>query len=135
MDPEEVTDQYGTVENYNVDLHRTHNSQTVVADSENKMEVGHHQNFDFNKVPAHRRARSVFDNQNYNVDLHRLHNSQTVMADSENNMEVGHNQNFDCNKDSDHRRACSMFDNQIPGEGFLYKTHTSMSPFGVVGAG
>nr|GEY29907.1 hypothetical protein [Tanacetum cinerariifolium]GEY32957.1 hypothetical protein [Tanacetum cinerariifolium] len=92
------------------------------------MKVGHHQNFDCNKDPAHRRAGFMFDNQNYNADLHRPHNSETVVADSKNNMEVGHNQNLDCNKDHDHKRACSLFDNQNPDTTYP-KTWMNSRPF------
>ncbi|GJV83808.1 hypothetical protein Tco_1523706 [Tanacetum coccineum] len=49
---------------YNVDLHRPHNSQTVIADSVNKMEVSHNQNLDCNKDPDHRRTQQT---QDYNI--------------------------------------------------------------------
>ncbi|GJV58561.1 integrase, catalytic region, zinc finger, CCHC-type containing protein [Tanacetum coccineum] len=75
-DLEEVTDQYGTVENYNADLHRPHNSQTVMADSENNMEVSHNQYLDCNRDPDHRRVCSLFDNQSPGEGfLHNTHMS------------------------------------------------------------
>ncbi|GJU78797.1 hypothetical protein Tco_1275867 [Tanacetum coccineum] len=41
---------------YDGDLHRPHNSRTVVADSVNKMEVGYNENLDCNRDPDQRRV-------------------------------------------------------------------------------
>ncbi|GJW30783.1 hypothetical protein Tco_0047658 [Tanacetum coccineum] len=75
-------------QSYNGDLHRPHNSRTVVADTKNRMEVGHHYSSDCNKDPDHRRACSLLGNHYYNVDLYKTHNSRTVVSDSENRIET-----------------------------------------------
>ncbi|GJY01393.1 putative ribonuclease H-like domain-containing protein [Tanacetum coccineum] len=55
-------------------MSRPHNSRTVVADSENNMEVGQNQNLDCNKDPDHRRVCSLFDNQSPGEgSLHKIH--------------------------------------------------------------